>query len=487
MQSRFLSVLLGIVAVGGLIAAPGPAAATDSAGAAAFAKGDFARAEAEWKPLADKGDADAEFGLGEVYEQGKGDYRAAEHWYATAAEHDSAQAKYRLMLIYMAGNTQFPPDLVRAYGWMLLASAGGAQSQTLDELHRQLDAHLSAEERREGQNFATSWNEARKPAAPAPAPNKPAEQVAVAPPAPTPAPPTPAPPAPAPPAPAPPAPVPQAKEPVAAAPPAPPAPAPPAPPAPTPPAPAPQPAPAPGKDQVAAIPPPPPPSMSTELDSALKGVCAAVRIRTAADGTMTLAGSVPDEQIRAKLAALAASQPPAQRPDLKVDIIPAPLCHSVVQIDNLPREAIAMTGLLEATLLGSPVLHENQPIQVEVKSQANYPVTVRIDYFTLDDQVLHMWPNDAITATQMAAGETKKFLHRKPAGPDQDWLVGGAPFGTELIVVIASPRPLNMGNRSPVEPAATYLRDLNNALRLAKANGGPPSLLATTFIHTAGR
>jgi hypothetical protein len=498
MQSLLLSALLAIIATVGFA---WPVSASDTAAATAFAKGDFARAEAEWKGPAENGDADAEYGLGEVYEQGKGDYRGAERWYAKAAEHDSAQAKYRLMLIYMAGNKQFPPDLARAYGWMLLASEGGAQSVTLDDLRRQLDTHLSSQERSEGQKFADAWNKARKPPAPAPAPAptppappptpKPEEQVAATPPVPTPpapTPPAPTPPAPTPPAPAPTPPVPVAptpkpEEPVAAAP-SPPPPAIPSMPAPTPPAP---PAPKPD-EQVAAI--PPPPNMRAEIEAAVKGInCAAARVREPDNGgTPVLIGSVPDEQAKSKLTAIAARFPQGQRPEVRLDVVPAPLCRSVVRIENFPIDGVAKTGLIQLMLLGNPVLHENQPSQVEIKSQASYPLTLRIDYFTLDDQVLHMWPNDSIASTQVGANETRRFLHRKSAGPDQDWLVGGAPFGTELIVAIATPKPLNLGgNRPLVEPAATYLRDLTNALRLQNAAGGPPSLVATTFIHTAGQ
>jgi hypothetical protein len=568
----------------GFVAEPALAIASNSAAAAAFAQGDFARAEAEWKSGAESGDADAEFGLGEVYEQGKGDYRGADRWYGKAAAQGNAEAKYRLMLIWMAGNTQFSPDLAKAYGWMLLASEEGGQPKILSELRRQLDANTSDETRAAGRKFAEAWKAARHPPAPAPkAPmpsastppastppaSAPGEQVAAASPQPppvTPAPtpiPTPSPPQAPPSAPvATPVPTPQPGPQVASAPEAPPAsapgptpgpqvtapPKPPAPPAaepapspqvtapskpPTPPAaePAPSPQvtappkppappatePAPGpqvtgaaqtppaaapapvappisppvsptNEQVAAIPAPPPVNPRAELDEALKGLsCAAVHVRSGANGATTVSGSVPDERDRAKLTTIAANLPPAQRPDMHVDVIPAPLCHSVVQFDNFAHDGVAASGGIEVTLLGDPVLHPNQPIQVEIKSLATYPVVVRIDYFTLDNQVLHMWPNQFIPGTPIGPGETRRFLHRRPDGPDPDWLVGGEPFGTELISAVATPRALNLGaNRPMIESAESYLHDLTNALRLTRAAGGQPTLVATTFIHTAG-
>ena len=233
---------------------------------------------------------------------------------------------------------------------------------------------------------------------------------------------------------------------------------------------------------------PPPVNPRAELDEVLKTIgCSAVHIRPGSDGAMTVSGSVPNEEARAKLMTVAAGAPAAQRPQISVDVIPAPLCRSVVFIDSLGRDGLAATGLLEAKLLGNPVLRTNQPIQVEIQSYATYPIFLRIDYFTLDNQVLHMWPNQYIAGTQVAPGETRKFLHRRLEGPDPDWLVGGEPFGTELISAVATSKPMNLGaNRPMIEPAEGYLRDLTNALKAARAAGGAQSLVATTFIHTAG-
>ena len=57
-----------------LVLAP-PAAAADStvkAGIEAWQRGDDATAVAIWRPLADKGDADALFNLGQAYRMGRG-------------------------------------------------------------------------------------------------------------------------------------------------------------------------------------------------------------------------------------------------------------------------------------------------------------------------------------------------------------------------------------------------------------------------------
>ena len=60
-----------------------------AAGQKAFDSGNYEKAMSEWQGAADKGDPEAEFGLGSLYEQGLGglaqDYKRAGFWYSKAA------------------------------------------------------------------------------------------------------------------------------------------------------------------------------------------------------------------------------------------------------------------------------------------------------------------------------------------------------------------------------------------------------------------
>ena len=65
-------------------------------GVAAYKAGDFATALAEFKPLAEQGDADAQYNLGFMYDNGKGvieDDKEAVKWYRLAAEQSHAKAQ----------------------------------------------------------------------------------------------------------------------------------------------------------------------------------------------------------------------------------------------------------------------------------------------------------------------------------------------------------------------------------------------------------
>ena len=81
-----------------------PAAAQSvKAGVDAWAKGDYVGAVAIWRPLAEAGDADACFNMGQAYRLGRGvlvDLSAAQTWLAKAAEkgHVDAQATLGLLL-----------------------------------------------------------------------------------------------------------------------------------------------------------------------------------------------------------------------------------------------------------------------------------------------------------------------------------------------------------------------------------------------------
>jgi hypothetical protein len=150
-----------------------PAAFADAtAGSAAFEKGDYVRAMAEWASAAEHGDPDAEFGLGMLYERGDGavtqSYKNAARWYEKAAEHDHIGAQYRLALICSAGSDDFPADLVEAYKWILLASERGLAT----DVKAQLEAVLTRPQQEEGRKRAAKWKEeqaAKKKPEPPPA------------------------------------------------------------------------------------------------------------------------------------------------------------------------------------------------------------------------------------------------------------------------------------------------------------------------------
>jgi TPR repeat protein len=175
-------------------------AQTVRSGIEAWQKGDTAGAVAIWRPLAEKGDADAAFNLGQAYRLGKGvplDLTQAQDWLERAARkgHVDAQATLGLLLfqngnrvsgmrwLKSAADTGEPrallivgtalyngdgvaPDPVTAYAYVSRAAAQGlapAQATLAD-----MDAVMPLDQRQKGVALAQAM--VAKKAAPAEAP-----------------------------------------------------------------------------------------------------------------------------------------------------------------------------------------------------------------------------------------------------------------------------------------------------------------------------
>lgn len=98
------------MAVAGLLAAPptGPALAADfERGLAAYEARDYETALAEFTELAERGDASAQFYLGEMYSSSdrgvRYDYDEAMRWWRLAAEQGVADAQFNLGVMYDNG------------------------------------------------------------------------------------------------------------------------------------------------------------------------------------------------------------------------------------------------------------------------------------------------------------------------------------------------------------------------------------------------
>jgi len=75
-------------------------------GVRAYESGDYTRAHALWKPLAEQGDSQAQYNLGQLYAKGLGvpkNYAEAAKWYRMAAEQGDTHAQMTLSHMYSKG------------------------------------------------------------------------------------------------------------------------------------------------------------------------------------------------------------------------------------------------------------------------------------------------------------------------------------------------------------------------------------------------
>lgn len=102
-------------------------------GLEATKRGDYAAALSQWRPLAEKGNANAQYNLGLFYDKGWGiarNYAEAALWYRKAADQGDADAQYNLATMYDDGQG-VSQDYAEALRWYRRAAGQGkAAAQT---------------------------------------------------------------------------------------------------------------------------------------------------------------------------------------------------------------------------------------------------------------------------------------------------------------------------------------------------------------------
>ena len=134
-----------------------PAWANFQAGMDARNRGDFAKALREWRPLAEQGDARAQYYLGLLYENGDGvpqDYEKAREWYEKSAAQGEANAQFYLGLLSAFGRGG-PLDLAQAHMWYSLAAGKGHVGATV--YRNNLTKQMTPAQIAEAQKRAREW------------------------------------------------------------------------------------------------------------------------------------------------------------------------------------------------------------------------------------------------------------------------------------------------------------------------------------------
>ncbi|WP_242123066.1 SPOR domain-containing protein [Sphingobium sp. Sx8-8] len=177
-----------VLAAGTIVGLAQPSFADVKAGVDAWQQGDYAKAVAVWQPLAQAGDPDAQFNMGQAYKLGRGvrtDAGAAIEWYRKAAAQGHSRAEDNLGLLmfqqgdragalpylqraadrgepraqYIVGTALFNGDLapknwVRAYALMTRASDSGL-AQAKASL-AQMDKYIPQDQREQAVALARS-------------------------------------------------------------------------------------------------------------------------------------------------------------------------------------------------------------------------------------------------------------------------------------------------------------------------------------------
>jgi predicted Ser/Thr protein kinase len=119
-------------------------------------------------------------------------------------------------------------------------------------------------------------------------------------------------------------------------------------------------------------------------------------------------------------------------------------------------------------------LKEGDTLMVDITTP-NYQSYVAVDYFVLGGTVVHLLPNSVERETLAPPRYTATV------GNLGNWMIA-APFGTEMLVLLATPEPLFDGQRPDSEAGPAYLAALDSQLgRISKSHGA--AAIAVDFLQ----
>ncbi|QCG89609.1 serine/threonine protein kinase [Azospirillum sp. TSH100] len=247
------------------------------------------------------------------------------------------------------------------------------------------------------------------------------------------------------------------------------------------PEPAPPPPPSPPSPSQLTVPRQPPVAM---VAAALRAIpCALVGVETTG-GRLLVSGTVAGE--RAETAVRESVEVLAAGWDHGFDLATAD-ARFCAPLGSVAKARTANRGLaqpLTVTVQDGPALDADDPLVLEIRAPA-HPVQLQVDYFTVDGSVVHLLPNPSDSAIALAAGASRRLGDRTEdgrPGSGRTWTIG-PPFGTEMLLTIATAAPLFAIPRPEQEQAADYLSALSDALT-ALPDDAPEALADARFIRT---
>ncbi len=190
-------------------------------------------------------------------------------------------------------------------------------------------------------------------------------------------------------------------------------------------------------------------------------------------GTLTVSGVVGRTEAAA-LRTRAAGSDAGAALDWHVQGIDPVFCNA---LDLLRPVALAPGGLTATLSGGRTALHDGERIRPRI-TMPDFAGELRVDYLGHDGSVVHLYPTVADPAQKVAAQPARRFaagerLALGDSGPGKPIWEGGPPYGTDMIIAIASSAPLlrQMPAQNAEDNAGAYLRELAAAIAAARQAG----------------
>jgi eukaryotic-like serine/threonine-protein kinase len=187
-----------------------------------------------------------------------------------------------------------------------------------------------------------------------------------------------------------------------------------------------------------------------------------------------IAGPAAIENLRQKLVAMGLTNP---EPSFRVTQVEARFCAWENFLRPVARPFGAGEDGLRLRLADDRGwLVNNDFIRPRV-TMPDFRGIVRVDYLDREGNVQHLFPQVADPAQHLAGDSMHRFepgevLSLGEPGPGRPGWQVAPPFGTDLIVAVASEDPLfDHARPANVENAEVYLRELRRAVEFARSRG----------------
>ena len=238
-----------------------------------------------------------------------------------------------------------------------------------------------------------------------------------------------------------------------------------------------------GQTQPTEQPPPPTPvPLRTQIAQWVgERGCALLGGSVSDGGSVTLnglAGHGSIDELRQGLAALVAPN----QIDWHVTGVNRVFCPALSTLHTIaPPFGTANAPHLALQLDGKTRLHDGEQVRVRL-TMPDFPSSLRVDYLGHDGSVQHLYPQLADPKAGIVADQPKTFRAGESINlGNPAWLIG-PPYGTDIIIAVASSEPLfDRPRSSNAETAEVYLRDLQSAIDALRQRGAQMTGAAVTL------
>lgn len=214
------------------------------------------------------------------------------------------------------------------------------------------------------------------------------------------------------------------------------------------------------------------PSVQQLVDQALGGYnCADLAATVGHDGATAVTGYVSRpvdlERLRGDIGAISG----VKSANYQVKVLIWPHCEVVKLLTPYRQRNLDRHDGLAVTPTNGHSDRFVKDEQVVVKlTQANHDGYLYVDYYTVEGEVIHLFPNKREPNSGQIVPAGQQIDVGQSGVQGGGWITVEPPFGQELMTVVASPTPLYTGYRPDSEPAKDYLPLLKQAIEANRAN-----------------